>query len=292
MLPKVFLAPISEFTSLPFRMLCYKYGAEAAVAPLVNVTAITKRKEAIEAVDVDAAEKHVGVQLFGKEPAEFEYAAKVVAARFPFVKFIDINCGCPAKNIIAVGAGCVLLKSPARVAKIVAAAKKCGLPVSVKLRLQDEKKTIAFCRKMEAARADFIAVHGRTVAQGYAGVADWKTICKIKAVVEIPVIGNGDILSAAQGQEKIVSGCCDAFMIGREAMKNPLCFSDKRLETMQQQKKLLKEYATLCEKFDMLNITDLRLKSLAVFRGTEGRAALRLKISETKTAEGLLELIS
>ncbi|VVC02192.1 tRNA-dihydrouridine synthase B [uncultured archaeon] len=293
MLPEVFLAPISEYTNLPFRMLCQKHGAKATIEPLVNVTAICRRKDAIEDLDANKAEKHLGIQLFGTKPEEFGQAAKIIAKHHPFIKHFDINCGCPATNITSIGAGSKLLAKPALVKKIVAATAKAGLPVSVKLRLlPSAARTIAFCRAMEAAGASFITVHGRTAAQGYSGTADWRMIKKIKTATTIPVIGNGDIISAAQGKQKLAECYCDAFMIGREAMKNPLVFENKTLDTLDKQKAMLREYAAVCKKYGGTNLIDLRLKALAIFRGTEGCAALRARISVIKSAEELLGIMS
>ncbi|MEM3422213.1 MAG: tRNA-dihydrouridine synthase family protein [Candidatus Bilamarchaeaceae archaeon] len=291
-LPKNFLAPISEYTNLPFRLLCQKYGASATVVPLVNVTAIAKRKEGIDKIQISDKEKFVGVQLFGSNPTEFKIASHVLLASFPFIKWFDINCGCPMDNIIRVGAGAALLKKPKKIVEIISSLYHTDLPISVKMRiLENEKKTICFCKKIEQGGADFLVVHGRTPTQLYSGKANWDIIKKISNEINVPVVGNGDIANVADGLGRVRDGFCASFMIGRAAMKNPLCFKNKKPNGIKGQKRIFLEYFSFCEKVGYINITDLRQKALFIFRGCDNCSSIRFKISQAKSVEDLLGFV-
>jgi len=291
--PACFLAPISEYTNLPFRLLCKKYGAEATVVPLVSATALAKREEMSDTLDLSKDEKNAGVQLFGSEPEDFKKAAKAIERNFPFVSWLDINCGCPMKKITENGAGASLLKSPKLVGRIIEATKDAGLPVSVKMRLLPKiEKTIGFCRAVEKTGIEFLVLHGRTAKQMYSGAADWEAIKKAHASIGLPVIGNGDITDKAKGEELVSDGYCDGFMIGRAAMRNPLCFSNKNLNSLKAEKKLFLEYAKICERYGSLKPNDLKQKALFFFRSCKNCASIRRGISKTKTIDEIFAVIN
>lgn len=292
-LPKAFLAPISEYAGLPFRLLCRKYGADATIAPLVNATAIARRDEALFGLDLNEKKKNLGVQLFGKEPEEFGMAAKKIEKNFPFVSWFDINCGCPVKKVTRIGAGASLLRSPERVCRIISAVKTCGLPVSVKMRLlPDIKKSVCFCKTIEKAGADFIILHGRTAKQGYGGFADWQAIKKVRSAIAIPLVGNGDITARSAGEKMVAGGYCDSFMIGKAAMKNPMCFRDKQATGFKMQRKVFFEYVKICEKTQALKIGDLRQKALLFFHSFPNCASLRAGIAQAKTIDALFAAVN
>lgn len=292
-LPKNFLAPISEYTNSPFRLLCQKHGCNSVIVPLVNATAIARRADAVSELFIDKREKNVGVQLFGSAPSDFKIAAKKITENFPKIKFLDINCGCPMENIIAVGAGASLLNNSKRVCEIISAAKSSGYPVSVKMRLLPTiDKTVDFCKMIEKAGADFIIVHGRKPEQFYSGSADWGAIKKIHEEISLPLVGNGDIKTRTEGESRVSEGFCDSFMIGREAMRNPLCFENRNLQSFDEQKKIFSEYLRIAEKTTCIGITDARQKALFFFRGCKNCASLRAAISQAKTMAQLVSTIN
>ena len=282
-----YLAPVKDYTNLPFRLLAQKHGAKATVVPLVSAIGIARNSKALQQVDSCSKERFAGVQLFGSEPSDFLKAGKAIVKNFEWVKWIDINAGCPARDVIKCGGGAALLEKPELAKRIVAALKKCGLPVSVKMRLCEKAaKTLEFAKAVQGA--DFITVHGRTVKQGYAGSADWTAIKRVKEACEIPVVGNGDIKSTAQGDNLVRNGFCDAFMIGRAALSNPLVFQGREASSSREKRSLFMEYISLAEKYSCLELQDLKLKGFEFFRGLPGSASLRAKLATAKTIDELM----
>lgn len=160
------------------------------------------------------------VQLFGKVPENFSIAAKMVEEMG--ADGIDINMGCPANKVIKSNHGAALIKNPALAQEITqATAEATKLPVSVKTRLgwEDESTLIDFCKGIEKAGAKMMAIHGRTYKQAFRGIANWEPIYKLKKELNIPVIGNGDICSIEDAEEKLQN--LDGFMVGRATFGNP-----------------------------------------------------------------------
>jgi tRNA-dihydrouridine synthase B len=160
------------------------------------------------------------VQIFGKRPEHFLEAAKVVEQMG--ADGIDINMGCPAAKVVSSSHGSALIKNPDLAAELVAATVNAvSIPVSVKTRLGwDTKETlIPFCTKLIEAGAAALAVHGRTFKGQFGGKADWEPIYELKRQVSVPVIGNGDIFSAADAVAKL--GNLDGVMVGRGTIGNP-----------------------------------------------------------------------
>lgn len=286
---KIYLAPLSTFTNLPFRLLCQKYWAESTVVPLISTKAVCMRKTPIKELDPHTDEKCVGVQLFGNSEKDFEKAARIISKKYDFIKFFDLNCGCPVRKVTKGGAGAALLHQPDIVTKIIKSVKQVGLPVSIKMRkLQESSQTIAFARSCEKAGADALFLHARTTEQGYSGKADWNTIKQVADSIEIPVIASGDVHSTKEGKEKTNENHCVSFMIGRAAMYNPTLNENITKETV---KKIFREYYAICEKYDCLNFTDLKSKAIQFCRTFRGSSRKRGKLCLSKNIEELLELL-
>ena len=143
---------------------------------------------------------------------------------------LDINMGCPVPKITRNGAGSALLCDPARAASLVDAVKRAsGLPVSVKIRSgwdSTRQNAPEVARALEQGGACAIAIHPRTRAQGYTGLADWSMITRVKQAVKVPVVGNGDVKSKADAERMLLETGCDAVMIGRGALGNPWIFRE------------------------------------------------------------------
>ena len=173
------------------------------------------------------AERPAGIQLFGSEPDVMAEAAKMAMEYAPDV--IDINMGCPAPKVSCNGSGSALMKNPPLCGEIVAAVKNAvPVPVTVKIRKGWDSKTVnalEVAKICEAAGADAITVHGRTREQMYEPKADWDIIHQVKQAVKIPVIGNGDVVSAQTAAQMLEQTGCDAVMVGRAALGNPWIFA-------------------------------------------------------------------
>ena len=234
----LFLAPMAGVTDLIFRQLCKEQGADVLTTEFVSADGILHRNERThDYIEFDPAlERPLGVQLFGGDP---EHMAEAARAVIDWVQpdFIDLNFGCPVSKVVAKNGGSSLLKDCpllGRVASAVVnavAASHPGIPVTGKIRIGWDDKTINaphVARLLEDCGIRRLAVHGRTRAQSYSGLANWDVIAETAAAVRIPVIGNGDIASAGDVKHRRDTAGVAGVMIGRAAMGAPWLFAQAK----------------------------------------------------------------
>lgn len=241
---KVALAPMAGVTDHAFRKVCAALGVELMYTEMLSAKAIHyEDKKTAELGELFDGEP-TGVQIFGSEPDIMaEAAEKIASASYKYCKTknlprsIDINMGCPAPKVANNGEGSGLLKTPDIAERIVREVKRAvsavapEIPVTVKMRIGwDEAHIIGvdFARRMEDAGADAITVHGRTREGRFSAPINFDEMAKIKAALSVPVIGNGEIFTAADALRMIERTGCDAVMIGRGAMGNPWIFPEIR----------------------------------------------------------------
>lgn len=225
---------MAGITEAPFRGICKRLGARLTYTEMVSATGLHHHPASAAAaalLTLSPEEIPCAVQLFGSDPAIMaEQAARIVERRRGDVALIDINMGCPMAKVTKKGEGAGLMRTPGLAAEIVSSvAKACTVPVTVKIRsgwAEGERNAAQFARAMEAAGAAAIAVHGRTREQHYRGRADWSVLASVKAAVEVPVIGSGDVFSAADAKAMLDETGVDAVMIARGARGNPWIFRE------------------------------------------------------------------
>lgn len=226
-------APMCGISDFPFREICRRAGAELTTTQMVASEAVVRNPnldKSLEVLDMDAGcvEANVGVQVFGAEPEALARACEVVQERG--AAWIDLNMGCPATKITCSRSGSALLKDLPRVARILKAMRAVTrVPLTVKLRWDWDDKAaengqpaaLEAVRIAEAEGLDGVCLHARTRAQGYSGAANWELIGALKAAVNLPVIGNGDIRQPADALAMMRQSGCDAVMIGRALIGDP-----------------------------------------------------------------------
>lgn len=232
---RVFLAPMAGVTEAPFRAICKRMGAGLTYTEMISATGLhyTPDSRASTALlCIDPAEAPAAVQIFGANPTVMaEQAARLVERLGDSVALFDINMGCPVTKVVAKGEGSALMRTPELAAEIVSAvvAAVAPVPVTVKFRKGwdgGSANAVQFAQRLEAAGAAALAVHGRTRDQFYKGSADWRTISQVKDAVGVPVIGSGDVFSAADVVSMIEQTGVDAVMVARGAQGNPWIFRE------------------------------------------------------------------
>ncbi len=220
----VLLAPMSGVTDMPFRRLVKGFGAGLVVSEMVASREMLRdNRRTRELLVRSRDEKPIAVQLAGCEPDIMAEAARVNEGEG--VALIDINMGCPAKKVVNGMAGSALMQDEVKAGRIFeAVANAVDLPVTLKMRTgwnDDNRNAPSLARIAEACGIAMVTVHGRTRCQLYKGNADWDFIAEVKAAVNIPVIGNGDVLSEEGAAEMLRRSCADGVMIGRGAYGRP-----------------------------------------------------------------------
>lgn len=223
------LAPMAGVADRAFRELCSEYGAAYTVSEMVSSKGLTMQdKKSRELLYLSDAERPSAAQIFGDNPTIMSEAVLKAMEFNP--DFIDINMGCPAPKIAGNGGGSALLKNLPLISEIVENVKKVSpVPVTVKIRIgwdENSINAVEVAKRIEAAGADAITVHGRTKVQMYAPPVNYEEIAKVKASVSIPVIGNGDITDGESAQKMLNETGCDFLMVGRGALGHPWVFGE------------------------------------------------------------------
>ena len=228
----VCLAPMAGFTDSVFRSLCKSYGADIVVTEMVSAKGLYyANQKTAHLLRTAPEEEPVMVQLFGHDPAILSDMAKWVADKMgQALLAIDLNMGCPAPKIANNGDGSALMRTPALAGRLVEAVAKTGAaPVTVKFRKgwdEAHVNAVEFARICADSGAAAITLHPRTRSAMYAGRADWAVLAQVKAAVDIPVIGNGDIARGADALDMRRQTGVDGVMIGRAALGNPFIFQE------------------------------------------------------------------
>ncbi|WP_446898044.1 tRNA dihydrouridine synthase DusB [Clostridium sp. LBM24168] len=303
----VFLAPMAGVTDIAFRELCREQGCGLTYTEMVSSKALFYGSERTKNMFIiSEKESPAAVQIFGSDPSIMARTCDYFN-RISNICIIDINMGCPAPKIVKSGDGSALMKDPELAEAIVKEVKRASLkPVTVKMRIGfdfEHINAIDFAKRMEQAGADAITVHGRTSKQMYTGEADWDIISQVKKGVNVPVIGNGDIMTAQEAESKLNISKCDGIMIGRGALGNPWIFK----QIQQKRSKIEVEYPTNTEKIDMClkhyrravyykgnkkALLEMRKHIGWYLKGIKGSKEIKDKINYEKDTENVIEILN
>jgi nifR3 family TIM-barrel protein len=221
---RVLQSPLSGVTDLVFRRLVRRYAPESMMyTEMVNASGLRHVKMLPKIMEVDPKERPISIQLFDCRPDFLAEAAQMAVKEG--ADTIDINMGCPVNKITKNGGGSSLLREPETAEAIVrAVVKAVNVPVTVKTRIgwsDGEINILEFAKRMEDAGAQMITVHGRTRAQGYNGNAQWEWIRRVKEILSIPVIANGDIFSVEAAVKCLEQTGADGVMCSRGTLGYP-----------------------------------------------------------------------
>ena len=299
------LAPMAGVADRAFRELCVSYGAAYVISEMVSSKGLTMQdKKSKELLFLSDEERPAGAQIFGDNPAIMAEAALKTLSFNP--DFIDINMGCPAPKIAGNGGGSALLKNPPLISEIVDAVVKASpIPVTVKIRIgwdTDTINAVEVAKRIEAAGASALTVHGRTRTQMYAPPVYIDEIAKVKKAVSIPVIGNGDIVDGKSAKHMLDETGCDFLMVGRGALGRPWIFENinsylekgtmpddpdisERMRVMTEHIELICRY-----KGERVGMREARKHAAWYIKGIRGAAAFRQEVGTLSSMEQLHEL--
>ena len=304
----VVLAPMAGISNSAYRTIIKEMGCGLIYAEMVSDKAITYgSKKTIDMLYMTDFERPISQQIFGSDKESFVTSAKYIYENMK-PDIIDINMGCPVPKVaVRAQAGSALLKNPDKVYEIVKAVKEAvPCPVTVKIRSgwdENSINAVEIAKVIEKAGADAIAVHPRTRAQGYSGKANWNIIKEVKESVNIPVIGNGDILTCYDAKRMLDETGCDAIMIGRGVLGNPWLIKEciEYLEYKKEPKEvsveekinMIKYHIELLRKTkgDKLALLEIRSHASWYLKGIKNSSKLRTDICKAKNIEELLNLI-
>ncbi len=224
------LAPMAGVSEAPFRQICRRMGADVVISEFLSSEAIRRRiRTTLEGAEFEECERPIGIQIYGADPTAMAEAAGLITEHYA-PEFIDINFGCPVKKVVQRNGGSGCLRDLGLVQQIIRAViGATHLPVTVKTRSgwNDEvRDPVGIALRMQDAGARAFTLHARTRTQMFSGKANWDEIARVVEALDIPVIGNGDLQSAADVVRMRDHTGCASVMVGRGAFGNPWLFRE------------------------------------------------------------------
>ena len=297
----LFLAPMEDVTDIGFRKMCKRFGAAMVYTEFVSADAVIRNiKSTLAKIVIDDSERPVGIQIYGRDVASMVEAAKIVEQVRPDV--IDINFGCPVKKVANKGAGSGMLKNIPLLLDITReVVKAVKTPVTVKTRLGWDNNNLIItelAEQLQDCGIQALTIHGRTRSQMYTGEADWTLIGEVKnnPRIHIPIIGNGDVTSIEQANERFDRYGVDAVMIGRATFGCPWLFyqGEKQL-TIDEKIDILEEMLRInVERIDEhrgILHTRRHLASSPIFKGIPDFKQTRIAMLRTTKMAELLAIL-
>lgn len=305
--PIVGLSPMDGVTDAPMRFITAKYGKPDVIfTEFVSAEAlmrvvdgrIREPEKVLKDLKYDESERPIIAQLFGRDPEAFYVAAKkVVDLGFDGV---DINMGCPSKNVAERGAGAGLIENPDLAGKIIEAVKRgvadAGrkIPVSVKTRIGTSAPDESWWRFLASQELAVVTMHGRTFKQLYQGRADWESLARAAKIIKEKgtiFLGNGDVESTEEARNKAEQYGTDGVLIGRAALGNPWVFAGKEVAKEERLKVALEHAEKYEELFPGEHFLNMRKHLAWYVRGFENASDLRSKLVLTNSAREVEEIL-
>lgn len=296
----VFLAPMAGITDLAYRLICKEFGAGLVYTEMISAKGIYYNDEKTKLLtQIDEKERPVAIQIFGSDADIMADVAKRMSEK---ADIIDINMGCPAPKVVKNDDGSKLMLNPALIDEITyKVVKSSTVPVTVKIRKgwNDENvNAVEIAKILEKNGVSAVAVHGRTREQFYSGIADWDIIKKVKESVNIPVIGNGDVIDIDSANKMIEYTGCDAIMVGRAALGKPWIFKEiieqNKINMKQEElyKIIKKHYDLLSElKGEYIAVREMRKHISWYIKGLPLATQIRNQINMLESKDEVLELL-
>jgi len=306
---KVVLAPMAGISNYPYMKICQEMGVGYAVTELISSEAIFRdNQKTFEMLKgLEKLNIPIAIQIFGSDPNTMANAAKKITERYPNA-IIDINMGCPVPKVaIKNEAGSALLKNPEKIYEIVKkVVQSVDVPVTVKIRSgwdENSINAVEVAKLIEKAGASAIAVHARTRKQGYSGKSNWNIIKDVVESVNIPVIGNGDVLSCEDAKKMLDETGCDAVMIGRGLLGNPWLIKECNeflennniierpsfIDKINMMKRHL--HSLMEEKGENRAVLEIRSHFLYYLKGMPNNASIKNEICKCKTEAEILKIL-
>lgn len=299
------LAPMAGVTDLPFRLIIEKFNLGLVCTEMVSSKALFYGDEKTKQLLKTEGEKRpISMQIFGSDIESMAFAAKYVSE---FADIVDINMGCPAPKVVKNGDGSKLLLDLNKAQEIIkAVVANSKVPVTLKFRKGWDKEHIVACELAKIAEKNGISaitIHGRTRDEFYSGKADWDIIKKVKQSVNIPVIGNGDVIDEESAKYMLEYTGVDGIMIGRGAMGNPWIFAqieyylrtgDKLPRPTNQEKyEILKEHIELDirEKGEKVALNEMRKHISWYTKNMKDSSTFRNEINHIDNKDELMRKI-
>lgn len=301
------LAPMAGITNEAFRSICKEMGADLVVCEMISDKALSfHNAKTIKMTGVSQNEHPLSMQIFGADKETLVYAAKWIYENTD-ADIIDINMGCPVNKVAKrAGAGSSLLRDPNKVYEITkAVVEATPLPVTVKIRIgwdENNINAVENAKMIEKAGACAIAVHGRTRAQMYSGHANLDVIKDVVEAVNIPVVGNGDIVDGPSALHMLEYTGCKAIMIGRGALGNPWIFKEinayfageefKRPSKEEIYNMIVDQYERLLKlKGERLALLEMRSHVGWYLKGMQGSAQIKNKANQALSFEEVKKIL-
>ncbi len=309
----VVLAPMEDVSDVVFRRIARGFGADVCVTEFVNVEGLlrgcrnAKRKMLLE----DDERATTAIQIYGSNAERLAEAAHVAEEARPM--FVDVNCGCWVPKIAGRGAGAGWLRDPdAMVAMAAMVVRETRCAVTVKTRLgygvkgegtSGDLPIVEIAKRLEGAGVAAITLHCRTAAMGHSGSADWSWACKVREAVSIPVIVNGDVVSAEAAERAFRDTGCHAVMVGRRAIEHPWVFREIRARrdglldvpppSVAERLDLCRQHlrANVAQRGEQFGVRVTRRHLSGYLRSIPGAAELRRRLLFCDTLEGCLAIL-